>query len=360
MDYNVTYRNRNGGIQIIVSWKDINGKWHQKPRQGFKTKKEAKQVLEDLLEKCKEEYKIIDKQDKCMKNITFKDFCDIYLDHLKIYKEAWTIINYENSLKKFKDLNNKEIAKITMLDIQQCVDKAIKEGIQTSTLKGYLTKINNIFEAAVKEYYIISKNPYHKPKLISDKKTTEREVLTIKQLDNLINKLDNEKFRMISILAGKCGLRIGEIIGLTWDCVDFQNRILKVRKQWKVLKSGENGFGTLKTKNSNRDIPFSLDVCKELKEYKKKFPLRLDNRVFDYKNTNSVASNLRQAYAYVGYNISAHNLRHTYATMLISNNIDLKTVAELMGHSLDMTIQIYSHVNNDMRKKATNVINNIF
>lgn len=61
-----------------------------------------------------------------------------------------------------------------------------------------------------------------------------------------------------------------------------------------------------------------------------------------------------------GYNITVHDLRHTYATFLISNGIDFKTAAQLLGHSVEMTMKIYSHVNNDMLDSAKRKINNIF
>ena len=65
-------------------------------------------------------------------------------------------------------------------------------------------------------------------------------------------------------------------------------------------------------------------------------------------------------YRQAGYDISVHGLRHTYATMLIGNKIDFKTAAKFLGHSVDMTIKIYSHVNQDMIDAATLKIKNIF
>ena len=61
-----------------------------------------------------------------------------------------------------------------------------------------------------------------------------------------------------------------------------------------------------------------------------------------------------------GYNISIHSLRHTYATLLIQNGVDFKTAAALLGHNVEMTMKIYSHVNNDMINNAKRVIEKIF
>ena len=53
-------------------------------------------------------------------------------------------------------------------------------------------------------------------------------------------------------------------------------------------------------------------------------------------------------------------LRHTYATMLIGNGVDFKTAASLLGHDVEQTMKVYSHVTNDMLEKTRNIIENIF
>lgn len=61
-----------------------------------------------------------------------------------------------------------------------------------------------------------------------------------------------------------------------------------------------------------------------------------------------------------GYDITIHVLRHTYATNLLANGLDFKTVARLMGRDVEQTIKTYSYVTDDMIKRATRVINNVF
>ena len=69
---------------------------------------------------------------------------------------------------------------------------------------------------------------------------------------------------------------------------------------------------------------------------------------------------MSKIYKKLGYEITIHDLRHTYATHLIANGLDFKTVAQLMGHDVQETIKTYSHVTDDMIKKAANVIEKIF
>lgn len=66
---------------------------------------------------------------------------------------------------------------------------------------------------------------------------------------------------------------------------------------------------------------------------------------------------IRTKYNKLGYNISIHTFRHTYATNLIMNRLDFKTTARLMGHTVEMTMKTYSHVNDEMLIRATKIIN---
>ena len=149
-------------------------------------------------------------------------------------------------------------------------------------------------------------------------------------------------------------------MGVKWSDIDFKNNVLLVRQQWKLLDEKEHyGFGPLKTLNSKRDVPLPLAVKKALIQYD---PLKLrniDNRVVHLKSVNGVGSNIYRIFRKVGYEISIHELRHTYANLLISNGIDFKTVAQLLGHTVEMTMRTYSHVTDDMIQKATKIINQI-
>lgn len=115
MEYNVTYRQKDKGWQFIISYKDYNGKWKQKSKQGFKTKKEAKPIAEKMLQDLKKNIKT---NNNSFGKITFKAFSDMYLEHEKLYKEPKTIDGLVTVLHRFQDLNDKELCKITNLDIQ--------------------------------------------------------------------------------------------------------------------------------------------------------------------------------------------------------------------------------------------------
>ncbi|WP_249168584.1 site-specific integrase [Alkaliphilus sp. B6464] len=147
---------------------------------------------------------------------------------------------------------------------------------------------------------------------------------------------------------------------MTWGDVDEVNSKLTVNKQWKRLKDGSFGFGTVKRKNSNRTVPISQNTLNALLKYKKNNPTDIKNRIFLDNSPQNVSYRIYKKLNNKGLDVTMHDLRHTYATMLVASGVDFKTVAQLMGHDVEMTIKTYSHVTEDMIKKATNTVNFIF
>lgn len=254
-------------------------------------------------------------------------------------------------------MNNIELLKITTLDIQKIVDKFTEEGLNPNTIKYYFKKLTIIFNSAKNQYNIINYIPTRSIKVSSSKEINKR-ALTDNEVKQLIDDFRCTKYYLLIFIAINTGMRLGEILGLTWDNIDFKNNIITVNKQWKKLENGNFGFGELKTKNSNRLIPISQSISKEFIKYKN--VINTDNRIFEFKNKNNLIVNLNKRLKNHGYNISIHELRHTYATKLIANGLDFKTVASILGHDVQQTIKTYSHVNNDMLTKAKHLIENIF
>ncbi|KEI92270.1 site-specific integrase [Clostridium botulinum] len=357
MDYNITYRKKDKGIQVIISYK-VNGKWKQKSKQGFKKKNDAKRAADKLLDdlKCNIENSL----NTDYGNITFKDFTIMFLEHEILYKEPGTIRSYRFALNRFKELNDLELSKINTMQIQTCVDNMIKTGLASSTTKLYVSKLNTIFSNAIKPYNLIAKNPVDGIKILKSKKQEKIKALDKAKLKDLLGKINYKKYYIASLIAATCGLRIGEILGLTWADIDEINSTLTVNKQWKKLKSGNWGFGSVKSKNSNRVVPISPNTLKELKSFKKNSVTDIHNRIIVCADSINLSRGLRDCYKRNGYDISIHDLRHTYATMLIGNGVDFKTAAKLLGHTVEMTMKTYAHVNDDMINKATNLIEKIF
>lgn len=366
MDYNITYREKDGGWQYIISYKD-DRKWKQKSKQGFSLKKDAKVAAEKYLEQLKKDMELTSMIDEKYKGVTFGKFANDLINHEKLHMTANTIKSKRTAVKKFDRIKDIPLIELKNMDIQKCADKLIKDGLKISTIKTYLTKIRYILDQAVTPYRIIPSNPMQSVKLPvmqyneneNDVKVLEKEQI-LKLFDFLRSKTIYEKYYYLCSFALGTGLRRGELLGLTWDNVDFKNNEIHVVRQWKLLDGDKEGFGTLKKKNSKRIVPVSKNTMNELAEYKNRFNvIGIDNRVFPFVS-KSVTRNISYVSKKIGMDVNIHMLRHTYATNLIANGVDFKTAAAILGHNVEMTMKVYSHVTDDMMKHAAEKINKIF
>ena len=357
MDHNITYRQKDKGWQFIISYKDSSNKWKQKSKQGFKNKRDAKPIAEMMLEEL--EFSIKNNVDTDGASQTFEEVAKIYLEHSTLYKEYNTVKASKNSLAKFSSLNSIKIKDIQKIDIQSAVDKLVKEDLKQSTIASHVVRLNTFFKYVKEDLNLIINLPTNGIKTPKEKSKTNKKALTKPELDKLLRNLINNKFYMVAFIAANTGIRLGEILGLTWNDLDEINLTLEVNKQWKVPeKNKPSTFGTLKSKNSYRKVPISCNTLKELKVYKKNNPTDINNRITPF-NDSSIFKYLNPKLRELA-NISIHELRHTYATLLIAKGMDFKTVAELLGHDVQETYRTYSHVTSDMLENAAKKINEIF
>lgn len=364
MDSNITYRQKNKGWQYIISYKDPSGKWKQKSKQGFKTKKDAKEAAEKGLSVLKLDIKRKNQNASTLcedTDITLKCVSEKCIEHLKIYTEPGTVTIQVVGIRKFEKLYDKKIPDIRKADIQEQIDHFIKDRhLKESTIKSYVLCLKRVFKY-YKENYDESYEPPVKNLVYPKKIDIEKTALTKNELNELLNYFEHGNLKreyIVCLIAGTCGLRYSEIMGLTWNDIDFNKGMLDVNKQWKRNADGIWTFGILKSKNSKRLIPIPARTLKALKEYHQSYPTNINNKVFIEKS-ETIRVNLHYNLA-KKFNISIHELRHTYATLLISNGIDFKTAAEYLGDDVQQIIKTYSHVTDDMRKSATEKILKIF
>lgn len=359
MQYNISYREKDGGWQYIISYKDNTGKWKQKSKQGFPLTRVGKQTAKDealkMLDKLKQNLSInVPNEFDC---ITFGQFSNQYLEHSKLYKAYKTNESTQTVLNKFSTLNDIQLSEITTLDIQKIVDGFVKEGLSPNTILYYLKKLKLIFNSAKYQYQIINTIPTQNVK-VSKPKTPNKKALTEEEVESILDCFKDTKYFLLLFIAAKTGMRVGEILGLKWSDIDNKNYVIFVERQWEKNAKGEYDFCPLKSKSSYRSIPISKATCNELLRHKN--VVAFNNRILDYQNKASLIAIVNDSLKRHGFNISLHELRHTYATKLIANGMDFKTAANLLGHNVQQTIKTYSHVNNDMLNKAKNLIENIF
>lgn len=355
LEYNVHYRQKNGGWQIIVSYKNEDGNWKQKSKQGFKTENEAKTGLFPLLKEIEEalKYKLNPS------NITFKDFSEIILKRMEKTKTYSTVSCYGTAVKTFEALNEKKISSITTVDIQNVIDDIMH--LKEHTLRSYLARLHYIFEKAIKPYKIRVDNPVVDIEYRKKKKDPKKvKALTKKEFESLFNVFTKPEHQLFILIAGTCGLRCGEVLGLTWQDIDFKNDTIDINKQWKRYSGRKYYLGELKTATSYRVVPLPPRTKHALQQYRNIWRFSADGRILAYSSTAYINTIFREKTANGPLKVTPHELRHTYATSLIKAGLDFKSVAKLLGHDVEMTMNTYSHVTADMDERSAKVVNKVF
>lgn len=273
-----------------------------------------------------------------------------------------------------------QITSITSRDIQQYINELTDKGYSYSTIKKAYNAIHASLKYALDQDYI-RKNPcvgIKLPKQIQRAKSnieyfTDREVDLIVTSALFKYKTGRYKYKhgYAIVILLNTGLRVGELLALKWDNIDMVNRQIYVnetRSQVKERDGDEYKYVTkdrsTKTQSSCRYVPINdkaadaFDYFKGLGYHSKYVMANSDNNVITYRNLFRVLSNILEA-----NNIdhgSLHTLRHTFATRLFRSGVDIKVISELLGHSdISITYDIYTHVIQEQKKKAVDILNSL-
>ena len=352
MKTTTTYRQKDNGWQIIVSWKDSSGKWHQKSRQGFARKSDAKEAEADLIAQIKKAPQPVD---KAMAGITLKQFCEEYLKARKSLIHG-SKKHYVNAVDALQDVANKPIDTITFRDVQNAVS-GWKYAAETQ--KNYRAYLRALFRAAIKPYRLISENPMDDIEIDKPRDKKERRTVTDEEFRQILNRLkdDPEGTLAVNILF-YTGLRRGELLGLSWDKVNWKESSITIDTQYNNTVTGKHQLQPPKSDNGFRVIPIPAKLLAMLRKYHAAYPLQLDRKLFAYPGVviRRVCVTMRRVHP----DLSPHCLRHTYATGLLSQGIDVQTVAALIGDDPETVIRTYIHYTDKMRKAAADNIEKIF
>lgn len=355
MQYNFTIRKKDKGFQIIVAYKD-GYKWRQKSKQGFKTKREAKEYGHVIVKELDETALLT--KDTELKDLTFKEFADMFLEIKKGHVTHNTLNMYRHAVDAYKPIHNMKLSDVKPIHIQNVVNKMVSS---PATINSYYKVVSRIFYIAINPYKIIIDNPCTGVRLPRvERKNT---IHTISDEDlNKFAKYMREKYPQAYYflqIARYTGMRLSEVYGLTWNDIDLENHQIYVNKQLSYIK-GVITFEKTKTANSVRILPIPPILEKILIEYQThELEFEYDLVLNPYKK-NGVKCQINTYLKQFGDNLSAHNLRHTYATKLLANGLDVKTVSSLLGDTPAMVMKTYLHYSDEMKAAASNAVANIF
>ena len=369
-------------------WHSTGLKVDNNERKNNQIRKQAEKILNEELVRVNAENSFSNKMNTIAKNskysnMLFSDYMLEWLENIKPKVVQSTYIGYEQVVKGklcpyFKSKKIKLID-LRSRDIQDFINYLYKQKLKGSTLAHYTSNMNTALkEAVIAE--IIPSNPMDRIESVK-KEVYIPEFYTDDELIELIEVIKTQKLELPLTLGIIYGLRREEILGLTWNAIDFKNKSITIRKT--VGRGKYDGVTQFlikdipKNKSSYRTLPMFDFIADLLKKYKEKY--KLNEKIFgntyitNYKDFICLMDNgelvkpdyVDRTFSRIlkenGFrHIRLHDLRHSCATLLLRNGVPLPEIQKWLGHSNIVTTQRYSHLDQNDKSIPANMIETKF
>lgn len=375
-----------GRIAVQVYLGTIDGKRRYKTVYG-KTQKEADEKALQIKLSMKKGIDVMAERD------TFKQWANRFIARKKVDVSARQVETYLSYLRHFESLYNVPIAKIRTDDIQQILDylatRPADEGgpLSKKTLHDLKYTASQIFGLAHRIGHVIIENPADAVIVSKDSVVTTRRALTDEEQQWIVDTPHRaQRAAMIMMYAG---LRRGELIPLTWGDIDLKSHTIKISKAVEMVKGKPVPKDMTKTPAGLRAITIPQRLVDFLKiERTKEFPdgnilpwqlvcrsakgEMLNSRAWDCMWSSYMRDlNVKYGSFVAKPNkhqprmipmmippITAHWLRHTFATLLYLAGVDVLTARDQLGHEdVETTLRIYTHLDKIYKKRSMEKLN---
>jgi integrase len=309
--------------------------------------------------------KSINRMMKCSKKATIASELELYLKSIKNRIKPSTYGIYQGYIERYIALyfGDTHCDRLTTEIMQGFVNRLIDNGLSAVTVQSVFCFLKN----GLKNTFTQDLFDVVLPKKIKN----DVEVLSVdeqKRLETAARASDNIDYIAV-MLCLYMGLRIGEVCGLLWSSIDFERRLLHVRRTVQRIKNSDyNGESktapktiitclTPKSTASLRSIPLPEFLVFLLSDYRKQArsddeyvisrnDMFIEPRNLQYRFQNLLlAANVKQ--------VNFHATRHTFAVRALENGFDIKTLSEILGHSsATVTLQKYAHTLDEHKRRS--------
>ena len=317
---------------------------------------------------------------KAKNKILYKDWIWDWLSYKKDYIKESTYANYSNIISNhiapdlgkyyLKEINNKIIQEFLLNKYKSGrLDKL--GGLSNKTIRDIVAIIKSSLKSAMKEELIQNLNL----DFIYPKTNTKDKIYTISKQnqDKLTNYiLKNQSSKNLGILLTLySGIRIGELCALQWKDIDLDNKTIHVNKTMERIYIPDNigtarkktkvEIGSPKTTSSDRYIPILKDILPVVKRFSAicnpdYYVCTCDEKFIEPRSLRVYYKTFILDKVKLDHCIKFHGLRHTFASTLIENKVDIKTVSTILGHSdISTTLNVYVHPSDEAKRDAVNV-----
>lgn len=317
--------------------------------------------------------------------MTLDEWFERWITTCKRHCRDTTIRTYQVQYNRLRsELGWRKLSNLNLVVLQDAFNHLKSDASRADCRAVLIDMLNRAVEADL----LVKNVAYGINTFLDDDEKEEKRILSDEEIDILLKTKKGCSLNNYIVVALGTGMRVGEILGLTTDCLDFENGLIKVEKTLVYLPNGGDAiyeFHRPKTKAGRREIPMTVEVKEALLNqwrWKSHVSVRhnprpgMEDLVFCSKTNNPVnEGNIRGALKYLVEKINRenpdivfkpftpHGLRHTFATKAIARGMRPKTLQKILGHSsLQMTMDLYCHVEqNTLREEMAligEVVNN--
>lgn len=343
----------------------IDGKTKQHMSKAYMTCEEAENALKEYVEKYKEI--------PINGHMTFKDAYTKFYEYKEDKVRNTTLKTYRDRIKYMGLLDNVELIDLNGEHYQKWRNNINKCDIRSSYKNDIQKFIKMVINFAEKNYDFNLRKFYTKMEPFNNPNELEKEMrfYTPEEFYKFISVIEELDIKCLFKVLYYCGLRRSEARGLTWDCIDLVNKKLYVKKQ--IIANEKDSkvpwrFAPLKTKKSYRTLPLAdtlvndlQELYNQMKKYKNFknswFVFGDENPISIYKMNYQNEKNAKLAEVKV---INLHGFRHSCASMLINDNVNIAVVSHYLGHAdIEETLDTYTHMFDKKLNEVPNYIDTL-
>jgi len=353
----------------------VDGKRKKIERKGGATKKEALDALRNALNEYNNTGSFIDES-----NISVSDYLDYWVKeyvmiNCKFNTQQYYKLSIDKHIKPY--LGIYKLKQISPATLQEFINYKFINGVNKHTLSNYMSILTKSFKMAVYPYELLKSNPsqYISMPKFDNIKREEFKIISMTDYNRIIERFPIKSSFYIPLqIAFNTGMRAAEVCGLTWDCIDLDNKTITVEKILVYKGKKIYDLDTPKTPSSYRTITIGDTLNNILLQNKAWQENNKQNYGIHYTQsdfvctkengenitTNSFKYLSRIVNLELGIDFNFHALRHTHATMLLEANANMKDIQQRLGHSrLSTTMDTYSHVTKKMSTNTVDIFENI-
>ncbi len=256
-----------------------------------------------------------------------------------------------------------QLTQLTPIHLQNLYTQKLKEGLSKRSVKYIHTVIHQMLDQALK-WGMIPRNvaeavdapiPENKPV----------EPLTQQQVRSLLNNLKGDRLYAFYVVLLGCGLRRGECLALTNDCVDLENGLIYVKKSLQAVKGKGLVLGEPKSESSHRVVamPDFVKAALQNRERVVESPYVFCTSKGTPFGPRIIVRHFKKTLKKAGLpeSIRIHDLRHTFVSFMLAQNVPPKDVQVVAGHAdFSTTMDIYGHLMPNARQEAAKKMDKLF